>query len=382
MKKIFLLLVLGFGALLLIAWLMSLQHNGKERESSRILAQTWRGYKAHFVGVDGKVVRPSEQDTTSEGQSNAMLRAVVMGDREEFDRILRWTEDNLSRQEKYHDHLLSWHYSNGMIRDAMPATDSDIDYAMSLVLASQQWSNDSYADMARRSLKDILDKLTIVFENRRYLLPWMVPNPSALKSIPQNLSYYSPAYFKMFYAFDHDPRWLELVDTDYVLLSKAQKEFNSQKGEGLVPDWMSVDHRLSSYEDKSTDFSWEGVRIPLRVGLDAFFYKDPRALDVLSKFSDFFERQLKDQGKLVSAYSYDGKPLKDMQPDPLIYAAAYVSFELTNHHALASQMLVKLRTWVHWNLRGSYYKNPHDYYANSLAWVGELLNQEEIDDQR
>lgn len=384
MKKIFLLLLSGFGVFLLFAWILSMQQDGQARESSRILLQTWQGYKSLFLQPEGRVIRFPEQDTTSEGQAYAMLRAVVMSDRQTFDSLLRWTEDNLSRQEKFGDHLLSWHYIDGSIRDGMPATDADIDYAMALILASQQWKNDSYADIARRSLKDILDQLTVVFKYHRYLLPWIINAPSSLEKIPQNPSYYSPAYFKAFYVFDHDPRWLELVNTSYILLAQAQKSFNGMAGVGLVSDWVSVDRKgnLSSFEGKSDNFAWEALRVPLHIGIDAFFNRDPRAMEVLSKFSHFFEGEIKNRGKLMSGYSYDGKPLKNTQESPLMYAVAYVTFELTNNHDLASLGLTRLRGSLHEGFKGAYYQNPRGYYVNSLVWVTELLNQEETHEQR
>ncbi len=384
MRSIFLILLSGFGAFLLFAWVLSTHQDSQSRRSSHILSETWQGYKSYFIESDGRVLRFPEQDTTSEGQANAMLRAVVMGDRPAFDNLLRWTEDNLSRQEKFGDHLLSWHYIDGSVRDGMPATDADIDYAMALVLASQQWKNDSYADMAGRSLKDILNILTVVFKYHRYLLPWIIDSPSSLDKIPQNLSYYSPAYFKSFYAFDHDPRWLELVNTSYILSAQAQKSFNGVAGVGLVPDWVSVDRsgNLSSYDGKSGNFAWEAVRVPFRIGIDEFFNRDPRALDILEKFSNFFEGELKNRGKLMSEYSYDGKPLKDTQESPLMYAVAYVTFELTDNHDLAAQAITKLRASIHRGFKGAYYQNPREYYVNSIVWVTELLNQEETYDQR
>jgi endo-1,4-beta-D-glucanase Y len=383
-KKIFLILLWGFGTFLVIAWILSKLQDGEVHQSTRILSETWRGYKTYFIQPEGKVLQFPNEDATSEGQGNAMLRAVVMGDRQEFDNLLRWTEDNLSRQDRFGDHLLSWQYSNGSIHDTMPATDADIDYAMALILASQQWKDDFYAHIAQRSLKDILDKLTVVFKFHRYLLPWIIDSPASLDKIPQNLSYYSPAYFKTFYSIDHDPRWLELVNTAYILTLQVQKNFNGMTGVGLVPDWITVDSHglISPYLGKSGNFSWEAVRVPIRIGIDAFFNTDPRAIEILSNFADFFEGELKNRGKLMSEYSYDGKPLKDTQESPIMYAIAYISFELTNRHDFSSQVLTKLRSSIHHGFKGAYYQSPRQYYMNSLVWVTELLNQEQTHDQR
>lgn len=46
-----------------------------------ILAASWQFYKSHFIQADGRVVRPDNQnDTVSEGQAYALLRAVWSND--------------------------------------------------------------------------------------------------------------------------------------------------------------------------------------------------------------------------------------------------------------------------------------------------------------
>src|SRR5690242_4146357 len=143
MNKIFFSLLAGLCVMMLVAWLLSLRDNSDTRQSSQMLTDSWRGYKNYFIQEDGEVRRPREGDAISEGQANALLRAVVMGDRKTFDRILKWTEEHLSRK-ALGDHLLSWHYKNGSVQDKMPATDADIDYALALLLASEKWKNDVY----------------------------------------------------------------------------------------------------------------------------------------------------------------------------------------------------------------------------------------------
>ncbi len=383
MKRIFLMLLIGFSGFFLVAWLLSLRENDDVHQTSQKLEESWAGFKAYFIRSDGAVVRPHEQDITSEGQANAMLRAVVMGDHDTFERVFQWTQNNLSRKKTAGDNLLSWHYKDNIVQDTMPATDADIDYALALLLASEKWKNDAYKEVAQQSLKDILDRLTVVFKYRRYLLPWFVESPANQEKIPQNLSYYSPAYFKLFNTFDHDPRWLELVDTTYILLLQAQNNFEGTTGCGLVPDWCVVDRKgsLHRYEARSSDFSWEAVRVPFRIGIDAFLYNDPRAIEVLSGFANFATAELDKNKKLVSGYSYECKPLPNTEESPLIYAAFYMALELTDNR-YASENINKLRQWFHRSLKGGYYKDTQEYYLNSLVWVAELLRREKIHDQK
>ena len=57
----------------------------------------WSRYASRFIAWDGRVIDFSAQDhTTSEGQAYALFFALVAGDRTRFDRLLRWTDDNLA----------------------------------------------------------------------------------------------------------------------------------------------------------------------------------------------------------------------------------------------------------------------------------------------
>ncbi|MGE0267137.1 MAG: glycosyl hydrolase family 8 [Candidatus Omnitrophota bacterium] len=373
MKPIIYLLLVVFGVFFLVAWMLSAL---TKDEAFVRLEEGWRGYKNIFVQPDGKVYRIEEEDVTSEGQANAMLRAVIMDDQETFGRILTWTQNNLSRKDREGDYLLSWYYKNGAVQDSMPAADADIEYALALLLASRKWDDGTYAETALLVLKDILDRLTVVFRGRRYLLPWIIQDPADQERIPQNLSYYSPSFFKFFYEYDRDPRWLELVDTTYDLLLQAQKEFDGMQGCGVVPDWSKVDHqgKLHAYEGKSSNFSWEAVRVPMRVGIDAFLFRDPRAIEVLSGFVKFAETQLNETGKLVSKYSYDCKPLSTPE-SPLMFSSIYIAMELTNSPQ-ASSVWERLSQWFHRSRKGGYYEDPRKYYTNSLVWVADFLYME------
>ena len=91
-----------------------------------IVENTWSGYKHFFLDADGRVKRPKEGDTVSEGQAYAMLRAVWMDDKKTFDGCYRWTEENLSRKNKTGDNLLAWHWKDGKVSDWMPASDADV----------------------------------------------------------------------------------------------------------------------------------------------------------------------------------------------------------------------------------------------------------------
>ena len=99
----------------------------------------WQQFKA--VGMeDGRVVDYSDARavTTSEGQSYAMFFALVDNDRETFEDMLKWTENNLS----YGDitkNFAAWLWgkdgSEWTILDSNNAVDSDMWLAYCLLEA-------------------------------------------------------------------------------------------------------------------------------------------------------------------------------------------------------------------------------------------------------
>ena len=113
----------------------------------------WQQFKA--VGMeDGRVVDYSDARavTTSEGQSYAMFFALVDNDRETFEDMLKWTENNLS----YGDitkNFAAWLWgkdgSEWTILDTNNAVDSDMWIAYCLLEAGRLWDRPDYTEKGR-----------------------------------------------------------------------------------------------------------------------------------------------------------------------------------------------------------------------------------------
>ena len=342
-----------------------------EFNSEEIVRGSWAHYKRTFI-KNGRVIRPqNNNDTVSEGEAYAMLRAVLMDDKETFDACLLWTESMLSRKDLHGDTLLAWHFENGRISDATAATDADIDYAYSLVLAFRKWDDASYLNLAQKVLKSVLDKESTRVNSRLYLLPWPVDQASGLELVAQNPSYYAPSHFKLFYEVTGDKRWLELVDSGYDLIESLQNSFG-EKHEGLVPDWCALDLKgnIVALPGKNSKFGWDAVRVPFRIAADYYLNDDRRALNVLMRFSGFFEREFNQRGKILCGYSLDDSSETPLET-PLFYSAAYAAMKPADSVA-APLILLHLRDFLHNNGDEFYYNEPDDYYVNSLAWFPEF----------
>ncbi len=357
--------------------LLMLCQGCSERTSdpSVILRKTWKGYTDSFIR-EGRVVRPKDgYDTVSEGQAYAMLRALAADDRETFDAVLRWTERHLSRKERAGDRLLSWRYADGAVVDANSAADADTDYALALVLASRKWRDASYLVLAKEVMNDILDRETRRFNGRLYLLPWPLQRGAPTGRIPQNLSYYSPAHFRIFFEETADKRWLELVETGYHLQRLIQRRFNGETGSGLLPDWCEIgaDGIVATMPGRSASYGWEAVRIPLRLAMDYLLYGDGRALDLLRRFSAFYEEEYAENGMIYSEYSYGGEAANPFE-HPLFYTAAFAALEISGS-SLADMAFERVHRYLKDREGASWYLDEKEYYANSLCWLAAYYLQ-------
>lgn len=347
--------------------------------SKKITENTWSSFKKQFITTEGRVIRRKDgQDTVSEGQAYAMLRSIWMNDKKTFDACYRWAENNLSRTQKFNDHLSAWRRQDGVVTDWMPAIDADLDYALSLIFAETKWPRQAppdlpgYQKQARQVLDDVLRLATVTLAGRLYLTPWIIdslPGP-----IPQNPSYYAPAHFRIFYQFSSDERWLTLVDTTYYLLNKLGESFGGAEGVGLIPDWCQIEAtgEIRELVGKSKDFAWEAVRIPFRVGLDYDWFKNNSTREFLEKTLMRFSADQKRQGgRIFAGYTYD-EGIPQPQEDPLFYASFYF-VDATMGKRDDDHWLEEMHRFLDKKENGWFYKDPEDYYVNSLAWMADGL---------
>ncbi|MCK4887204.1 MAG: hypothetical protein KAS96_07425 [Planctomycetes bacterium] len=372
------------GISFLVVWVIilgcgSCNHKSTQtRDSQVIVEKTWTGFKQIFIESNGRVKRVKKSDTVSEGQAYAMLRAVWMNDKAYFDKCYRWTEENLSRVRDKGDNLLAWVWKDGTVVDWMPASDADVDYALSLIFADMRWSGlnpvgvEDYGLKAKAVLSDILEKETFVTSGGRiYLAPWILDKEEKPEVFPLNPSYYSPAHFRVFYDYTADDRWLELADTSYYILNSLLTELDEQKGVGLVPDWCGVDRldRFHVLPGKNSGFGYEALRVPFRIGLDFMWFDRIEAKEFLGGFNCFLENQMKINGQIYCEYDYNGQPIK-IYESPAFYSCYYFAMKLSDSD-YADTVFEKIQRSVLNSDNGLYYQSKDEYYSNCLSWLAD-----------
>ena len=120
--------------------------------------EAWQAYKTKFISNDGRVIDYFQKSIShSEGQGYGLLLALMYDDQETFDRLLKWSLDNLQIRR---DALFAWAWgqrSNGawMVIDYNNASDGDMLISFALVKAAKKWNHPPYMTLALEIIKDI-----------------------------------------------------------------------------------------------------------------------------------------------------------------------------------------------------------------------------------
>lgn len=227
----------------------------------------WAYFKKTFIGRAGRVIDPSDERliTTSEGQSYALFFALLNNEQPLFDKLLRWTVDNLARGDLSR-HLPAWLWGrqeSGQwgVLDHNPAADSDIWIAYSLLEAGRLWRVREYTLLGHWLLGQIAARETVDLPGFGLLL---LPGAHGFAKAQQwrlNPSYLPPQIMQRIAAHQPESPWLEIAaNTARFLVETAPL--------GLAPDWVVWDGAHWSYPGTAEQWaSYNAIRVYLWVGL-------------------------------------------------------------------------------------------------------------------
>ncbi|MEI6073914.1 MAG: glycosyl hydrolase family 8 [Verrucomicrobiae bacterium] len=248
----------------------------------RLPRQDWREYQRRFISPEGRVIDTGNGNVThSEGQGYGMLLAEAYGDRETFDRLWKWTTQNL--QTRPDDKLLSWLWKpsedgGGAIADPNNASDGELLVAWALVRASKRWTDYSYAQSAAALLAE-LRRLALADSPQG---PELLPGSDGF--IKENGTVLNPSYY-VFPAFDTIEKsfpgggWSRLGTSGLALIASAR--FGKWS---LTPDWVLADSGSYSLGAPfPPDFGYNAIRVPLHIA-----WHDPHS-PLLIPFADFWK---------------------------------------------------------------------------------------------
>lgn len=355
----------------------------KVYNSKRILQESWQSYKTNFITSENRVIDPhSNNSTTSEGQSYALLRAVWMDDKETFDEVLNWTNENLKLK---NGNLFAWSWiqddnGNWEIRDEGTATDADQDITLALLFASKKWDNPTYLEQAKKIINDIWDYEVVEIQGRHYLTAgnW-APTKENIVINPSYLFLYA---YRIFAEVDPSHNWMELVDTSYdILFHSSKKLFKYDKSIGLPPNWCAInpDGKIISaehYGNFSQDYSYDAIRVPWRIALDWQWNKDPRAKKYLESL-EFLDKEWQEKKKIFASYSHDGENWENYE-STASYGANLGYFVVVNPEIANEIYEEKILGKYFEDEEKSYWNDPNNYYEQNWGWFGTALYADKL----
>jgi endo-1,4-beta-D-glucanase Y len=272
-------------------------------------------WKSDLVTSDGaggflRVKRPNSSgaevnSTVSEGIGYAMLLAVYADDQDAFDKFWKyaslWMDAN---------GLMNW-YINAAGTQALgtgAASDGDEDMAFALVTADARWGGQgtlstTYLAAAKKLINAIWQHE--VDHNRNDVL---TPGDQFADGSVINISYFAPAFYRVFARVSANAGWNQTVDTTYTVLAATLNAQNGNAGNGLVPAWSTpagVPMAPAGTGDP-TYHQLDSCRTPFRIGEDYCWNGEPRALAYLQKISSFYAGVT--AAGMVDGYDLNGNP--------------------------------------------------------------------------
>lgn len=341
-------------------------------EYNLCLEQGYDFYLHSFMSKDGRIMDPDKDNiTTSEGQSYMLIRSLVMNDKKTFNLVYTWTRNNLQRKDK----LFSWLWGkdkNGeyKILDENSATDADVDIACALLLAHETWGNHKYLNEAIPIIHSIWDNETKRIGNHLVLMPGVAQTYS--KKVEVNPSYFAPFAFRFFQKYDDLHDWHLVIDSSYYYLSKI----TSMTDTGLPPNWFIIENpqdggsegQIILENSTRSDFSYDSIRVFLRLYMDYLESGEKRALPILKK-SKFLVDQWKQTKNFYVDYQKNGQ-LRDKEK--FIGSIAVLVPIIGLYDRSSAFKIYENEVQPHFS-NEEYWKTRNSYYGKNLSWFGCYL---------
>lgn len=257
--------------------------------------------------------------TVSEGMGYGLLLAVYHDDQEVFDQLWRYTNKYLNA-----NGLMDWEVDpDGKVIGNGAASDADEDIAFALVMADRKWGgngglDESYRTLALRMI-DAMWKHEVDFMREHM---WKPGDAWGTRDIT-NLSYFAPAYFRVFGEVSGNVEgWNQVIEGNYDILERTLNEKLGNAENGLVPAWSnSRGEPVLAFSGAPKHFQNDSTRTPFRIGQDYCWFGNPRAKAYLEKIASFYAQV--GVANIEDGYDLDGTPRPE-RPERKEQAASFV----------------------------------------------------------
>lgn len=230
--------------------------------------------------------------TKVESMGWSMIIAAYMGDKTTFDGLYRFYQSKLQGHG-----MMAWKVTCGGVSDGGSASDGDLDVAYAMVVASWQWG-DSYKSEATKLINTV-KKLIVNCGGTSVIAGGMAGGGVYGGCWETDISYHTPAFFRVFAEVTGDNAWSKLADDTYTLLQNG-----AHPTTGLIPDWQKLDGSASDGGRKHS-YGFDACRAPWRIALDYLWNGNEKAKAWCTKISNWAY----DQGpeNIRDGYELDGR---------------------------------------------------------------------------
>lgn len=224
----------------------------------------WEHFAGAHIQDDGRVIdHNADGISTSEGQSYALFFSLVANDRQRFDHILKWTNDNLAHGDLAL-YLPGWKWGRAddgewRLLDMNSAGDADLWTAYALFQAAERWKDSRYRKLAAAMLDNIAKREVVDLPVAgRMLLPASYGFALDAGTWRLNPSYMPIQLLRYFARVDSKGPWQEIA------LNTARMMAATANG-GSVPDWVlyGVDKGFYADAEKGQYTSYDAIRVYL-----------------------------------------------------------------------------------------------------------------------
>ncbi len=316
----------------------------------------------------------------SEGQGYGMQIMVLMAG---FDKDARTIFNGMFKFSRAHPsskspHLMSWSILKGCITNThdgnnSSATDGDLDIALSLLMADNQWGSNSeinYRNEALKILTAIL-KHEINYKNNSVLLS----DDNVLGDEDYNdirSSDFMPAHLRVFNKFYPNEEWIKVIDNSYLIFEKLQAEYSPKVF--LIPDF--IEYKSGKYlpakpnylESKHDgEYYYNACRVPFRLAIDYLIFGDARAKKILDPLCDWIqEKTVNNADKICAGYHLNGEPIAGRN-----YAVPAFVCPFT----IGSMVNAENQEWLNdcWNSIADFEFKDYKYFDNSIQMLSLLI---------
>ena len=228
----------------------------------------WQSYLERFSDPQGRLIeRRGGERTTSEAQAYGLFFSLVANDRERFDRILGWTESNLT-QGGLSKSLPAWLWGEGPqatwgVLDRNSAADADLWMSYTLLQAARLWKDKRYSVLGSGLVR--LIEAHEVLELPGFG-PMVLPAPHGFHDGEEyllNPSYVPPQLVRALAAEFPNSIWSKVEDVLPAFLEQSASA-------GFAMDWVAYSHGMFRAAKGPGDIaggSYDAVRVYLWAGM-------------------------------------------------------------------------------------------------------------------